>query len=297
MHADAVVEPSVELLRAVLTTQHGDPGLAKGPLESTLGLRITQYIRAHLADPDLSAARIAAAHDISVRHLYTVLSRLGISLGDWIRSHRLAECRRELSGPNNAAADHRSDRTKVGLRERDPLQQGVQTGVRALASGLARPEPLPPLRGKDTVTAVGRSPLVVLGASEEKSRTSSARSSGTSIAAKWPPRSNSDQRLCGLRGAGLQGLVGRAIRHQLPGLVQSGAVRFGQFDAGIRDWPGRQAGDVHPDDVLGCHRAERRGDARAEIAALRPGRSRRRQPGRARPPHRRLPQRHGRRPQ
>lgn len=101
VHADAVVEPSVELLRAVLTTQHGDPGLAKGPLESTLGLRITQYIRAHLADPDLSAARIAAAHDISVRHLYTVLSGLGISLGDWIRSHRLAECRRELSGPNS----------------------------------------------------------------------------------------------------------------------------------------------------------------------------------------------------
>ncbi|MER7056886.1 helix-turn-helix domain-containing protein [Streptomyces sp. NPDC000351] len=98
--ADAVVEPSVELLRAVLTSQHGDSSLARAPSRATLSLRITQYIRAHLADPGLSAARIAAAHDISVRHLYAVLNRSGISLGDWIRTHRLAECRRELAGPN-----------------------------------------------------------------------------------------------------------------------------------------------------------------------------------------------------
>ncbi|MFE7646642.1 AraC-like ligand-binding domain-containing protein [Streptomyces phaeoluteigriseus] len=100
VHADAVVEPSVELLRAVLTSQHGRSSLAKGPLEATLGLRVTQYIREHLADPELSAAGIAAAHGISVRHLYAVLSRSGISLADWIRTRRLTECRRELAGPN-----------------------------------------------------------------------------------------------------------------------------------------------------------------------------------------------------
>ncbi|QER90455.1 helix-turn-helix domain-containing protein [Streptomyces tendae] len=100
VHADAVVEPSIELLRAVLTSQYGNSSLAKEPLEATLGLRITQYILAHLADPDLSAARIAAAHNISVRHLYAVLSRSGISLGDWIRTRRLAACRRELAGPS-----------------------------------------------------------------------------------------------------------------------------------------------------------------------------------------------------
>ncbi|MEU7821723.1 helix-turn-helix domain-containing protein [Catellatospora sp. NPDC049133] len=99
-HADAAVEPSVELLRAVLTSQHGNFGLAKAPLEATLSLRVTHYIRQNLADQDLSAARIAAAHNISVRHLYAVLSRSGISLGDWIRTRRLAECRRELAGPS-----------------------------------------------------------------------------------------------------------------------------------------------------------------------------------------------------
>ncbi|MEU8218258.1 helix-turn-helix domain-containing protein [Micromonospora taraxaci] len=98
-HADAAVEPSVELLRAVLTSRHHDSSLAKAPLEATLSLRVTHYIRQHLADPDLSAERIATAHNISVRHLYAVLSQSGISLGEWIRTRRLAECRRELAGP------------------------------------------------------------------------------------------------------------------------------------------------------------------------------------------------------
>ncbi|MFI9747599.1 helix-turn-helix domain-containing protein [Streptomyces sp. NPDC052494] len=97
--AEAVVEPSIELVRAVVAAQVGKADLARGPLAETLGLRITQYIRAHLADPDLSAARIAAARGISVRHLYVVLARSGISLGDWIRTHRLAECKRELATP------------------------------------------------------------------------------------------------------------------------------------------------------------------------------------------------------
>ncbi|MFC7813738.1 helix-turn-helix domain-containing protein [Streptomyces sp. NPDC057367] len=100
-YAEAVVEPSVELIRAVVVSQAGDagPGRAAVP-EVPLSLRITWYVRKHLSDPALSASRIAAAHGISVRHLYTVLSRSGISLGDWIRTHRLAECRRELAGPN-----------------------------------------------------------------------------------------------------------------------------------------------------------------------------------------------------
>ncbi|MFD7431151.1 helix-turn-helix domain-containing protein [Streptomyces sp. NPDC059818] len=98
-YADAVVEPSIELVRAVVASQLGDSDLARAPLEATLSLRIMQYVRAHLADRDLSATRIAAAHGISVRRLYAVLAQSGVSLGDWIRSRRLEECRRELTGP------------------------------------------------------------------------------------------------------------------------------------------------------------------------------------------------------
>jgi AraC-like DNA-binding protein len=54
-------------------------------------------VRAHLPDPDLNAAQIAVAHHISVRHLYNVPGEGGISLGDWIRTRRLEECRDALA--------------------------------------------------------------------------------------------------------------------------------------------------------------------------------------------------------
>ncbi|MDJ1137706.1 helix-turn-helix domain-containing protein [Streptomyces iconiensis] len=104
-HAAAVAEPSIELLRAVVASQLRNTDLARAPLEATHGLRVLEYIRAHLAEHDLSAARIAAAHGISVRHLYVVLARSGVSLGDWIRTRRLAECQRELADP---AGRHRT---------------------------------------------------------------------------------------------------------------------------------------------------------------------------------------------
>ncbi|HEY5836482.1 helix-turn-helix domain-containing protein [Streptomyces sp.] len=95
----AVGQPSVELLRAVIATYLGDARLAQEPLEATLQYRIMEYMRAHLAEHDLSAARIARTHHISVRHLYTILARSGITLGDWLRANRLEQCRKELAGP------------------------------------------------------------------------------------------------------------------------------------------------------------------------------------------------------
>jgi AraC-like DNA-binding protein len=68
-------------------------------MHESLQLRVTQYIRSNLADPGLSAAQIAAAHHISVRHLYNVLAAAGISLGDWIRTQRLEAVRNDLSRP------------------------------------------------------------------------------------------------------------------------------------------------------------------------------------------------------
>ncbi|WP_328876245.1 helix-turn-helix transcriptional regulator [Streptomyces sp. NBC_00287] len=56
-------------------------------------------MRAHLAEHDLTAARIARAHHISVRYLYKMLAQSGITLGDWLRANRLEQCRRELGHP------------------------------------------------------------------------------------------------------------------------------------------------------------------------------------------------------
>ncbi|MDX6249085.1 MAG: hypothetical protein QOF10_2445 [Kribbellaceae bacterium] len=98
-NADSVGQPSIELVRAVIATQLDEPQLAREPLESTLYLRIMEYVRAHLAEHDLTAAEIAHRHNISVRQLYTILSRSGITLGEWLRAHRLEECRKDLARP------------------------------------------------------------------------------------------------------------------------------------------------------------------------------------------------------
>jgi AraC-like DNA-binding protein len=97
--AAAVGRPSIELVRALITTHLDVSDLARNSLESTLLLRILEYARSHLAEPELNAAQIAFAHHISVRHLYNVLANGGISLGDWIRTQRLERCHEDLSLP------------------------------------------------------------------------------------------------------------------------------------------------------------------------------------------------------
>lgn len=100
---DVLEAPTVELVRAVIATELGDEGLARESFEDTLALRVMQFIRAHLTEPDLSATTIARAHDISVRHLYTILGRSGIVVGEWIRAQRLEGCRRDLARSGRAA--------------------------------------------------------------------------------------------------------------------------------------------------------------------------------------------------
>lgn len=97
--AEAVGLPSVELVRALLTTHLGTAPAARDSLHATLRLRIMEYVRTHLGEPNLSAVQIASAHSISVRQLYRTLEADGISLSASIRDQRLEGCRRELSGP------------------------------------------------------------------------------------------------------------------------------------------------------------------------------------------------------
>lgn len=96
-NADLVGYPSIELVRAVIVTHLKADELAASSLAATLQLRILEYARNHLNDPDLCAPQIADALCISERYLYKVLALSGISLADWIRSHRLEACRQALS--------------------------------------------------------------------------------------------------------------------------------------------------------------------------------------------------------
>jgi AraC-like DNA-binding protein len=92
---DVFEAATIELIRAVVAAQLDD-GVPEPPL-NTLAARILEFASLHLTDADLTATKLAAAHNISVRHLYTTLSRSGVVLGDWIRVRRLEGSRRELA--------------------------------------------------------------------------------------------------------------------------------------------------------------------------------------------------------
>jgi len=145
--AARLAQPCVELIRAVLTTAGGRDDLAAGPLHDTMAERVVAYLRLHLAERDLTADRIAAAHHVSVRQLYLTLSRAGISLGDWVRAERLKECRRELASPAHAhltieavarrwgftSAPHfsRVFRTVYGMSPREWRQENRRSGAKS----------------------------------------------------------------------------------------------------------------------------------------------------------------------
>src|SRR5271154_169082 len=101
-NANKVGRPIIELVRAVIATHLKADELSAGPLAATLPLRILEYVRNHLYDAELSVEQIAAAHYISVRYLYKVLAERGISLADWIRTHRLEACRQDLAAAGSA---------------------------------------------------------------------------------------------------------------------------------------------------------------------------------------------------
>jgi AraC-like DNA-binding protein len=142
-NAEAVGHPSIELIRAVITTHLNAEERSREPMQATLHLRILEYVRAHLADPDLSAERVAAAHYISVRYLYKLLAEQDVSLANWIRSHRLEACRNELAragaeprpvaavarrwGFSDMSSFSRAFRSEYGLSPRE-WRDGRRTG-------------------------------------------------------------------------------------------------------------------------------------------------------------------------
>jgi AraC-like DNA-binding protein len=95
--AEALSEPSIDLMRGVIATHLDAAELGKDALKATQPLRILEYARTHLHEPRLCAAQVAAAHHISERHLYNILGASGITLADWIRKQRLERCRNDIA--------------------------------------------------------------------------------------------------------------------------------------------------------------------------------------------------------
>jgi len=92
---------SIELARALIASAaHAEPH-ARAVLTETLLTRIRAYVREHLADPDLRPATIAAAHNVSLRHLYKICAQADFSLEQWIIGERLRGAREELLRPES----------------------------------------------------------------------------------------------------------------------------------------------------------------------------------------------------
>jgi AraC-like DNA-binding protein len=88
-----------ELVRALITTTAQDTPAGRAALAETLRRRIADHLERHFADPDLTPAAIARAHNISLRQLYRVWTAEELSLSEWIVARRLEEARRALAAP------------------------------------------------------------------------------------------------------------------------------------------------------------------------------------------------------
>lgn len=94
----------VDLFVAVQIAAEGD--VTRVPPESRDRARILQilgYMRAHLSDTSLDLARVARAHNLSLRQLSRLFQAEGTQPGAWLREQRLLRCRRDLTDPAQTA--------------------------------------------------------------------------------------------------------------------------------------------------------------------------------------------------
>lgn len=89
---------TTELVRALIASAASRPDRsAADAVNQTLFLRLTAFIRAHQRDRDLGAARLAAAHAVSVRAVYAAFAAHGESLAEWVMRGRLEGARADLA--------------------------------------------------------------------------------------------------------------------------------------------------------------------------------------------------------
>lgn len=138
-----------QLAEATLLTALGVPR-PRQSLESTLFLRMTAYADLHLHDASLGPAQIAAAHFVSVRHLYKVWDQAtGQSPARWIMERRLDRAARLLAhAPRDVQISwvaHQCGFTNMShFSRRFRAAHGLTPREWALAGGSDRMPPLGP---------------------------------------------------------------------------------------------------------------------------------------------------------
>ncbi|MEU8823203.1 helix-turn-helix domain-containing protein [Streptomyces sp. NPDC048636] len=141
----------LDLLTALLAHEldagpvgHAEAAVTPEGRRRTLLLRVQEFVRRNLHDPELSPASIAAAHHISVRYLYRLFEQQGHTVSAWIRGQRLERCCRDLADPalgetpihaiaarwgfGHAAEFSRAFRGAYGVPPRDFRQEALGAG-------------------------------------------------------------------------------------------------------------------------------------------------------------------------
>jgi AraC-like DNA-binding protein len=91
----------VELVAVALSAQLGESRPAPGEV---LRDRIVGFIEARLSDRDLTPAKVAAAHHMSVRRLHKLFEDEPLTVAALIRRRRLERCHADLVGTDRTAA-------------------------------------------------------------------------------------------------------------------------------------------------------------------------------------------------
>jgi AraC-like DNA-binding protein len=91
-----VGDATVLLTRAAIASVGGTGAGSHNAVKEVLYQRVVEYIVQHLREPDMTPQRIAAAHNISFRHLYRLWAQNEVSIAEWIMRERLAGAARDL---------------------------------------------------------------------------------------------------------------------------------------------------------------------------------------------------------
>ncbi|WP_406135008.1 helix-turn-helix domain-containing protein [Streptomyces sp. NBC_01089] len=92
--ADRSAAAVIELIAVALSARLGD---ARPVADEVLRTRIIGFIEARLSDRDLTPAKVAAAHHVSVRRLHKLFQDQPLTVAALIRRRRLERCRADLT--------------------------------------------------------------------------------------------------------------------------------------------------------------------------------------------------------
>jgi AraC-like DNA-binding protein len=79
----------MDMLAFTLLTPDGDMPASEGLVKKARLHSVQQWIEAHIADPDLSLEKIAAANSLSLRYLHNLFETTDMSASEWIWNRRL----------------------------------------------------------------------------------------------------------------------------------------------------------------------------------------------------------------